>query len=76
MLQLESKSRGDSATTVLKDLKELKIEETYEEIKLMSKKQFTNILKSRIRENAITYLVGKQKSKGKEIMYNEIQMAE
>ena len=42
----------------------------------MSKKQFSNILKSRIRENALTYLVGKQKSKGKEIMYNEIKMAE
>ena len=45
MLQLESKSRSDWATTVLKDLKELKIEETFEEIKLMSKKQFSNILK-------------------------------
>ena len=76
MLQLEGKSRGDWATTILADLKELNIKETFEEIKLMSKRQFTNILKSRIRENALNYLVGKQKSKGKEIMYNEIQMAE
>ena len=61
ILQLESRSRGDWATTVMADLKELKITETFEEIKQMSKRQLSNILKSRIRDNALTYLVGKQK---------------
>ena len=42
----------------------------------MSKAKFNNILKSRVRENALLYLKGKQKSKGKEIMYCDIEMAE
>ena len=35
-----------------------------------------NILKSRINENALSYLTNKQKTKGQEIKYKEMQMAE
>ena len=37
---------------------------------------FKNILNRRIKENALQYLTGRQKSKGKPIKYTEIQMAE
>ena len=42
----------------------------------MSHNQFSNILRTNVKENALRYLVSKQKSKGKEISYSEIQMAE
>ena len=61
-LQLKHKTRGDWASTVLDDLKELQLSKPFEEIK----------------ENryASKYLTDKQKSKGKEIVYSEIKMAE
>ena len=42
----------------------------------MSKNQFTKLLKERIRENAFKYLVGKQGSKGSEILHTDLSMAE
>ena len=75
-LQLDHKTNGDWASTCLKDLKDLKITESLEEIKSMNKNKFTNILKERIRENALKYLIEKQGKKGKEIVYENIQMSE
>ena len=75
-LQLKQKSRGDWASTVLDDLKELRFDETLDVIKQMSENMFKNILNRRIKENALQYLTGRQKSKGKPIKYTEIQMAE
>ena len=76
MLQFENRSKGDWAYTVLADLNELKITESFEEIKSMSQYQFLKLLKQRIKENALTYLTGKQKSKGSEIRYSDIEMAD
>ena len=42
----------------------------------MPKIKFANILKTRMKENAILYLNNKQKSKGKEITYTNIEMAD
>ena len=75
-LQLKEKARGDWVFTVLEDLKELKITESLDEIKKMSYEKYRNILKIRITENALLYLIKKQRSKGKEIIYQDIQMAE
>ena len=75
-LQLKQKSRGDWASTVLDDLKELRFNESLDVIKQMSENMFKNILNRKIRENALKYLTGRQKSKGKSIKYTEIQMAE
>ena len=75
-LQLNQNLRGDWASTVLKDLKELRITETFEEIKEINEIKYRNILKIRINKNALKYLTDKQRSKGKEIMYKDIQMAE
>ena len=75
-LQLKEKARGDWAFTVLEDLKELKITESLDEIKKMSYEKYKSILKIRIKENALQYLIKKQRSEGKEIIYQDIQMAE
>ena len=41
-----------------------------------AKIKFANILKIRMKENAMLYLKKKQKSKGKEIIYTNIEMAD
>ena len=76
MLQLEKSSKGDWAWTCVEDLRALNITESFDEIKNMTKIKFSRILKSRTRQNALKYLIEKRKSKGKEIIYSEISMAE
>ena len=75
-LQFKQKTKGDWASTCLNDLKSLRITETLEEIKSMTKNKFKNILKDRIKENALKYLTEKQGKKGKDIVYKDIQMSE
>ena len=75
-LQIEHPTRGDWASTCQSDLKELKIEYSFEEIKQMSKSKYNSLLKQRINENALEYLIGKQGKKGKEIKYSNITMAD
>ena len=75
-LQLKYRSKGDWASTCLDDLKELRITESLEEIKQMNANKFMTILKYRINENALSYLTNKQKTKGQEMKYTEMQMAE
>ena len=75
-LQLENSGRGDWTTMCMDNLRELKIKESLQEIKQMSYMAFKNILKKCIQEEALRYLTEKQGSKGKEIKYSEIQMAE
>ena len=75
-LQVEQPSRGDWASHCQRDLKELKISETFNEIKLMTKNKFSKMLKRRVKENALEYLTEKQRVKGKEIVYSDIEMAE
>ena len=75
-LQEEQSSKGDWVWTVLADLKELRIEKSLDEIKQMSQYQFSNLLKLRSKENALKYLIGKQKTKGSEIKYSNLEMSE
>ena len=75
-LQLEFPTRGDWASRVVKDIEELEIKESLEEIKLMSKNKFNQILKCRLRLNALKYLRNKQGTKGKDIQYSAIEMSE
>ena len=58
-LQLEQPTKGDWVSTCMEDLKELRISQTFDEIKLMSKNQFTKLLKERLKENAFKYLTNK-----------------
>ena len=55
---------------------ELEIDDTFEEIRKMSIIQFKNLLKKKISEIALKYLLKKKVSKGKEIEYSCIEMAE
>ena len=57
-------------------LEGVKIKESLLEIKNMSYLAFKNILKKCIQVEALRYLLDKQGSKGKDIKYTEIQMAE
>ena len=75
-LQLENWLKGDWAYTVLEDLKELKINKSFEEIQKMSRYQFSNLIKTKINENALNYLLNKQMKKGGEIRYHDIEMSE
>ena len=65
-LQLEQPTKGDWASTCLYDLKELQMNLTLEDIKLMSEQKFRNMLKSKVKESAFRYLKDKQGSNGKE----------
>ena len=71
-LQVDQPTRGDWVSTVIKDLEEFEITQTFEEIKQMSKSQFSNILKLKVKQNALKYLLNRQKSKGKEIKYENM----
>jgi hypothetical protein len=75
-LQLEFPTKGDWASTCKNDLKELEIQESLEEIRLMTKIQFTKILKKKLKENAFKYLISKKGSKGKENKEIELCMSE
>ena len=73
-LQLKEPTKGDWASTCQIDLPKLIIQESQSEIQEMTKNRFKNLLKQRIKTNALSYLINMQGSKGKEICYNEIQM--
>ena len=59
-----------------KDLQKLNISRTMEEIRTMPKRTFQNIIQKSIKENALTYLLKKRGSKGSEIKYKALEMAD
>ena len=73
---MEQPSRGDWASTCTQDLKELDISYSLEEIKLMTKDKFNRILKEKVKESALKYLLKQRGKKGKEIEYTTLEMAE
>ena len=75
-LQENHPIKGDWVSTCLRDLTELRISESIEEIKNMPRKIFKNLIKSRILENALEYLNRKRGSKGQDIKYETLEMSE
>ena len=75
-LQFEKPTKGDWASSCIKDLSDLKINMTLEEIKLSTKNQFLQTIKSAIKSSAFKYLISKQRSKGQEMKYTELKMAD
>ena len=75
-LQLEHPSKNDWVSNCKNDLKDLEIFESLDQIRKMSKSDFKIILKNKIRMHALKYLLEKRGSKGKEIFYNKLEMAE
>ena len=57
-------------------MRDLQINLSFEEIKQSTKKQFNIILKGSILKKAFDYLMTKRGSKGQEIHYSELKMAE
>jgi hypothetical protein len=75
-LQMENPTRGDWVSSCFKDLEFLKIEMSLEEIKNVSLNRFRNILKKAITERAFQYLIEKRGSKGQEMSYTCLKMAD
>ena len=76
MAQYNNPIKGDWVSSCLEDLKYLNISLSIEEIKLMKKKQFKILLQKSIENKAFQYLLEKQRSKGAEIKYQSLKMAE
>ena len=56
------------------DIEKIKIELKFEEIRMMTKDNFLKIIKRKLSENALEYLLNKRQSKGKEISYRNLEM--
>ena len=76
MLQFEQPSKGDWASSCTQDLEELGINLSLEDIRKISKYTYRKLIKKAIQDKAFTYLTAKTKSKGQEIKYEELKMAD
>ena len=72
--QLENSSKTDWTSQVQRDLEEIEIKLTFEEIQNMSKSQFKKLVTKNIENKALLYLKSQIKSKGKEIEYENIEL--
>ena len=72
--QKHKPNKHDWVKSVENDLKKLKIKSSYEEISSMTKSSFKKIVKEACEENALRYLKLHIKSKGKEIIYNQMAL--
>ena len=71
-LQLENPTRGDWASTCVKDLKQLELSENFQYIKSIKQTTFVKIVNTKIDEIALAYLKNRQGQKGGEIVYSAI----
>ena len=75
-LQLENPKRGDGASTAKKNLQDLNINLSNEEIRNMSKSTFIKLVRNKCKESAFRYLTNKRVKKGKDIEYGSLRMSE
>ena len=75
-LQLEFPKRGDWSSTCKKNLKELRIYLSDQEIRNMTKKMFMDLVRKQCKIRAYEYLMNKRGKKGQNIQYKEIKMSE
>ena len=75
-LQTEQPTKGDWASMCRKDLKEMNIELDLKDIRKMPKESFSQMIKQKISEISLKYLLTKRNSKGKEISYDRLEMAD
>ena len=66
-LQLENPKRGDWASTAKKNLQDLNINLSNEEIRNMFKSTFIKLVRNKCKESAFRYLTNKRVKKGKDI---------
>ena len=75
-LQFENPTRGDWASSCSQDLDDLNIKLSLEDIKKMPKNKFSKTIQAAIQKIAFEYLTSRRGSKGQEIEYTELKMAE
>ena len=63
-------------STCMDDLRKLEIYETIEDLKNMTDVKFQKLVKSRIKENALKYLLKRRGSKGQGMKYSALEMSE
>ena len=73
-LQLSRPIKGDFPSVIKRDLKYLNMDISFNEIKEMKLSTIKSALKNAIHKRAFSYLMSKQKSKGKDIKYFSLQM--
>ena len=74
--QLKSKLKGDFGSMCQRDLCDLEIEMTFNDIKNIKISKFKSLLKEKIANSAFKYLKSNIRNKGKDIVYEQFQMAE
>ena len=79
LAQLKNPCKGDWTITVIEDLKQLGITETFEEIARISEERFRNIVKEKIKILAFRYLITikdkeKERSKVNKVQFHELEM--
>ena len=74
-LQFQQPIKNDWVSTCKRDLEEMNIDLKFEDIRMMQKGTFLKIIKSKIEVLALNYLLKKRGSKGKEIVYKRLEMA-
>ena len=74
--QVKTPSKGDWTSEIRTILKDLKINHTFEEIEIISKKTFSIIVKNAVQKHAFEYLIAiqKQKHKGRSIEYSHFKL--
>ena len=75
-LQFEKPTYGDRANKCLSDIENINLKLTLDEIRAMSKQKYIRMLKEKIFQSALKYLLEKRGKKGKEISYTCIEMSE
>ena len=75
-LQVKKPTKGDWASICVKDLNQLGLNLSTEEIRNMKRKQFKNMLKEKIDELAFNYLIEKRGKKGSEIKFFSLRMSD
>ena len=76
MAQLNKPERRDWVSTCQKNIEDLDLNITLEEMKNMKETKFRKVLKEKIKIKAMEYLTEKIKSKGKEIRNERLHMAD
>ena len=66
-LQLENPKRGDWASTCRKNMEDLNVNLSNEEIRKMSKNVFKNLIRKKCKEKGFEYLMKRRGKKGQNI---------
>ena len=75
-VQIENPTRGDWASTCLKDIENIDLQLTIERIVSMKKSEYSKILKEKVEKAALIYLLEKRGKKGSEIEFEYLEMAD